>query len=146
MRALRRRGVAFGFKLVGELAELVEIDAWLEAERMWRRSRRRNATRPRDLPEACPDRPIDGFLERYALLACTLLQKAGKIVVYGQCRPHGSINSAAGFDVNTSAIDVDVAWYAALDRPHRAQNQSTRQALRRSAPLAGIEPGGMTIR
>jgi len=88
MRAFGRGREALGFELVGELAELVEIDAGPEAERMGYGLGRGAATCLRRLSEAGTDRSIDGFLERDALFARALLQEARKVVVDGERRAH----------------------------------------------------------
>jgi len=88
MRAFGRGREALSFEFVGKLAELVEIDARPEAERM--RYGLGHAAAPR-LPrfaEAGADRSIDGFLERDALFARTLLQEARKVIVDGERGAH----------------------------------------------------------
>src|SRR5947207_737428 len=102
MRALGRGGEALGFEFVGELAELVEIDAGPEAERMGYGLGRGAATCLRRFSEAGTDRSIDGFLERDALFASTLLQNPGKIVVDGQRGAHSSTIDVSQVDVKTS--------------------------------------------
>ncbi len=100
-RIMHFGGVILRLHFINELAELVEIDARPEAEGMRNRLRRRMAP-GRCLAKAGPDRPIDGFLERDAKLAGTLLQQASQIVVERQCRPHGVNVDALGPDVKTS--------------------------------------------
>src|SRR5437588_108832 len=63
MRALGRGGEALGFEFVGELAELVEIDARPEAERMGYGLGRGAATGLRRFSETGTDRSIDGFMQ-----------------------------------------------------------------------------------
>ncbi|MGD9881208.1 MAG: hypothetical protein AB7F22_24095 [Reyranella sp.] len=62
-------GEALGLELVGKLAELVEIDAWPETERVWLGSGHSAAIRLLPLSEAGANRPIDDLLERNPLLA-----------------------------------------------------------------------------
>ncbi|HEY2227203.1 MAG TPA: hypothetical protein VGI22_05555 [Xanthobacteraceae bacterium] len=94
MRAFGRGGEALGFELVGELAELVEIDARPEAERMRYGLRYAAAMRLARFAEAGTDRSIDGLLERNALLARALLQESRKVIVDGERRAHLDIMDA----------------------------------------------------
>jgi hypothetical protein len=79
-RPLVRR-VAFGFKLVGELVELVEIDSGTEAEGVRNGSRRGVSPRLGLLAKAHAERPVDHVLERQPKLAGATLQEPGKIVI-----------------------------------------------------------------
>src|SRR6266851_2358837 len=102
MRAFGRSREAFGFELVGKLAELVEIDTRPEAERMRHGLGRGAAARLARFSEAGADRPVDGLLERDALFARALLQKPRKVVVDGQRGAHRTIMDAMQNDVKTS--------------------------------------------
>src|SRR5258708_14402831 len=90
MRTFGRSCDALGFELVGKLAELVEIDTRPEAERMGHGFGHGAATRLARFSEAGADRPVDGLLERDALLARALLQKPREVVVDGEGRAHGT--------------------------------------------------------
>jgi hypothetical protein len=95
MRAFGRGGEALGFELVGELAELVEIDARPEAERMRYGLGHAATTWLPRFAEAGADRSIDGLLEGDALLARALFQKPRKVIVDGERGPHSSIVDAS---------------------------------------------------
>src|SRR5262249_30452055 len=88
---MRLVGERLGLQLVGELTELVEVDARPEAERMRNRLRRRATALAGRLAQAGADRAIDRFFERNALLAGPLFQQARKVVVDRERRPHWSI-------------------------------------------------------
>jgi len=88
MRPPGRRGETLGFELVGKLAELVEIDARPEAERMRYGLGHATTTWLPRFAEAGADRSIDRLLERDALFARALLQEARKVVVDGERRAH----------------------------------------------------------
>jgi hypothetical protein len=107
MRAFGRSREALSFELVDELAELVEIDARPEAERMRHGSGHAATMRLPRFAEARADRSIDGLLERDALFARALPQKPRKVIVDGEGRPHPNIMDAAQFDVKTSTQAAD---------------------------------------
>jgi hypothetical protein len=58
-----------GFQLVGELAQLVEVDARPETERVGFCPRCRATAECRRFPQLGADRPIHHLLERHAQLA-----------------------------------------------------------------------------
>jgi hypothetical protein len=94
MRALSSCRQALGFELVGELAELVEIDTGPEAERMRHGPRQGATTRLLHFAKSGADRSIDGLLERDALFTRTLLQEPREVVVNSEGRAHQSIMDA----------------------------------------------------
>jgi hypothetical protein len=75
-------------QLVGELAELVGIDAWSQAEGMGDRFRRRMTAGGGDIAEPGTNRAVDGFLEGNAEFARTPLQEPSQIIVESQGRSH----------------------------------------------------------
>jgi hypothetical protein len=94
-RGLLSRPVAFGFKLVRELIELVEIDAGPEAERAGYRSHRAAPGGPGLFAEAGAKRPIHHLLERQPEFTRALLEETGQIVVDGERCAHADIISAS---------------------------------------------------
>src|SRR5438445_13572559 len=102
MRASGLGGKALSLELVGELAELVEVDARPEAERVRLGPGHAAAMGLARLAEAGADRPIDGLLERDALFARALLQESRKVLVVGERGPHPDIIDAVKNDVKTS--------------------------------------------
>jgi hypothetical protein len=84
MRSFHRRSEGLGFQLVGKLAELVEVNARPETERVRHRLWRPATVDRRRFPEPGADRPIERLLERHAQLARALLQERCQIVVDGQ--------------------------------------------------------------
>jgi len=82
----RREGLRF--QLVGQLIELVEVDARPEAERVWNGTRRRPPPRLCLLAKAGAQGAIHYALERQAELARPLLEQSRQIVVDGEGRAH----------------------------------------------------------
>jgi len=91
MRASRPVREALGLQFVRKLAELVEIDARTETERMRPGPGHGAAIRPLTLAETGANRPIDDLLERDPLLARALLQEPRKVIVDRQCCSHADI-------------------------------------------------------
>src|SRR5262245_599692 len=109
-----RSGKSFGLELVGELAELVEINSRPETERVGLGPR--NASAPRgSLAKTGADRTVDRLLERDALLARALFQEPCKIIVDGQRGAHVSDNDASRRDVKASsqgwAADIGLGFF-----------------------------------
>ena len=72
---------SFRLQLVGELPELVEIDARPKSERMRDRLRRWVRSGRGGLAQAGTERSIDGFLEGHAELPRAPLQQSRQIVI-----------------------------------------------------------------
>jgi hypothetical protein len=85
MRAVRE---SLRLKLVGELAELVEIDTGSEPERVRNRPGRTTTPAHGCLAQSRPDGPVDRLPERDAELARPPLQETRKIVVECERRSH----------------------------------------------------------
>ncbi|MBM3525176.1 MAG: hypothetical protein FJX57_19695 [Alphaproteobacteria bacterium] len=94
--------MALGFQLVDELAELVEIDAGPEPERVRDRLRRLHHARSRHRPETRPNGAVDRLLKRDAESSRTFFQEAGQVIVNGQCRSHERSIDAGQSDVKAS--------------------------------------------
>ncbi|MBV8105681.1 MAG: hypothetical protein JO223_13845 [Hyphomicrobiales bacterium] len=83
---LVREGLRFQF--VGELPELIDIDARPETEGMRDRLRRGRSPSRNGLAQAGAKGSIDGLLERDAELLRALLEQARQVVVERQGRAH----------------------------------------------------------
>ena len=94
MRASRPVREALGLQFVHKLAELVEIDARTEPERMRPGPGHGAAIRLLTLAETGANRPIDDLLERDPLLARALLQEPREVIIDGQRGSHGGIMMA----------------------------------------------------
>src|SRR5258708_3090227 len=90
MRTFGRSCEALASDLVAKRAELGESDTRAERERMGHGFGHGAAARLARFSEAGADRPVDGLLERDALLARALLQKPRKVVVDSERRAHGT--------------------------------------------------------
>jgi len=85
---LLARRVGLGFEFVGELIELVEIDPRPEPECMWNGLRCQVPTRLRLLAETGTEGPVDDIPERHSEFPRAPLQKAGQIIIDGECGAH----------------------------------------------------------
>jgi hypothetical protein len=103
------RRVGFGLKFVGELIELVEIDAGPEAERVRNDFRRRVLPLLRLFAETSTQRPVNHVLERHPQFPGTPLQKAGKIIVDGKSCAHINIMRIVENDVKASIADSSIS-------------------------------------
>lgn len=102
MKSFRGFSEAFSFQFIDELAELVEVYAGSETERVGHRLWRLAAASLCRFAKPGTDRPVHRFLERYPELSRAFLEEPGQIVVDGQCGAHLGILSDLTFDVKTS--------------------------------------------
>jgi hypothetical protein len=91
MKSFRRFSEPLSFHFVSELAELVEVYARPETERVGHCLWRLAATRLCRFAQPGADCPIHRFLERNPKLSRALLQKPRQIVIDRQRRSHGGI-------------------------------------------------------